>query len=67
MVVLFNPTTEAVTYTDPSLVDDRVELHPVLVDSVDETVKTSSFDAATGTFTVPARTAAVFVVPTRAS
>ncbi len=67
MVVLFNPTTEAVIYTDPSLVDDRVELHPVLVDSVDETVKTSSFDAATGTFTVPARTAAVFVVPTRAS
>ncbi len=65
MVVLFNPTTEAVTYTDPALIDRRVELHPVLVDSVDETVKASSFDAATGTFTVPARTAAVFVVTTR--
>jgi pullulanase-type alpha-1,6-glucosidase len=62
VVVLFNPTTEAVTYTDPSLVDGRVELHPVLVESVDETVKASSFDAATGTFIVPARTAAVFVV-----
>jgi pullulanase-type alpha-1,6-glucosidase len=67
MVVLFNPTTEAVTYTDPSLMDRRVELHPVLVDSVDETVKASSFDAATGTFTVPARTAAVFVVATPSS
>ena len=37
-------------------------LHPVQAKSVDAVVKTSAYTSGTGTFTVPARTAAVFVV-----
>jgi pullulanase/glycogen debranching enzyme len=37
-------------------------LHPVLLASTDATVKTASYSTVTGTFHVPARTAAVFVV-----
>ena len=59
--VLVNATDEAVTYTDASLVDAPIELHPVLADSVDAVVRGATFDPATGTFTVPARTVAVFV------
>lgn len=36
-------------------------LHPVQAKSVDSVVKTSTFASGTGTFTVPARTVAVFV------
>jgi pullulanase-type alpha-1,6-glucosidase len=62
IAVLFNPTDEPIT----SAVDGwsgaaDVTLHPVLAGSADAVVRTSSFDAATGTFTVPARTTAVFV------
>ncbi|NUT40176.1 MAG: pullulanase-type alpha-1,6-glucosidase [Thermoactinospora sp.] len=38
-----------------------IALHPVQAGSADEVVRRSSFDPATGTVTVPARTAAVFV------
>ena len=63
VVVLFNPTTAPVEHTIADAVGSRAQLHPVLASSVDEVVRTASFDDATGTFTVPARTAAVFVVP----
>jgi hypothetical protein len=39
-----------------------LELHPVLANSTDATAQTSSFDAETGTFTIPGVTAAVFVL-----
>ena len=61
VVALFNPTDEAIDFTVDSLSGDDLELHPVLAESVDSVVATSSFDDATGTFSVPARTAAVFV------
>jgi pullulanase-type alpha-1,6-glucosidase len=61
--VLFNATDDAVSYTDASLAGAAIELHPVLAGSIDPVVATSAFDTATGTFTVPARTAAVFVDP----
>ena len=61
MQVLFNATDEAVTYTDASLAHAAIKLHPVLRRSADRVVRTASFAAATGTFTVPARTVAVFV------
>ncbi len=61
MTVLFNPTDEPVSHVETSLVGAAVELHPVLVDSVDPIVRSAAFDDATGTFSVPARTAAVFV------
>ncbi len=63
VVVLFNPTTSPVEHTIAESAGSRAQLHPVLAGSVDEVVRTASFDDATGTFWVPARTAAVFVVP----
>ena len=63
VVVLFNPTTSPVEHTLAEAAGSRAQLHPVLASSVDEVVRTASVDDATGTFTVPARTAAVFVVP----
>ena len=59
--VLFNATDEAITYTDAALAGATIELHPVLADSTDPVVRTAAFDATTGTFSVPARTTAVFV------
>jgi hypothetical protein len=40
-----------------------LELHPILVNSADELVRTSTYDSASATFTVPGRTTAVFVLP----
>ncbi len=62
MAVLFNPTDEPITYAiDGWQGAADVALHPVLAGSADPVVRTSAFAAATGTFTVPARTTAVFV------
>jgi pullulanase len=62
IVVLFNAYQNEVSFTDESLAGLGLELHPVLANSADEIVQTSAFDADTGTFTIPARTAAVFVL-----
>ena len=59
--VLFNATDEPVTYQVADLKGANVRLHPVQANSADRVVRSSSFDAGTGTFTVPARTTAVFV------
>jgi pullulanase-type alpha-1,6-glucosidase len=62
LAVLFNPTDEAITYAIDSWVGEpSVALHPILVGSSDDVVGDSAFDSATGTFSVPARTTAVFV------
>ena len=61
MWVLFNPTDDDVVFAVAGLVDGDVVLHPVLAGSVDPVVRTAGFDGATGTFSVPARTTAVFV------
>ncbi|KAA3661802.1 MAG: DUF3372 domain-containing protein [Chloroflexi bacterium] len=61
IVVVINANDEAQSFTDADLVDLELVLHPVLADSLDAVVKTSSFDAAAGTVTVPGRTTAVFV------
>jgi pullulanase/glycogen debranching enzyme len=61
LVVVFNATPEGVTQRLPALVGARVSLHPVLARSADPVVRQSSFDGATGAFTVPARTVAVYV------
>ena len=61
VVVLFNANDEAQTFTEASLVDMALELHPVQVNGYDPVVKTTTFDPATGAFVVPARTTAVFV------
>lgn len=63
VVVLFNAAPDEVAFTESALVGAALELHPVLAASSDPIVSTSTFDAATGTFTVPGRTAVVFVLP----
>ncbi|HEX8702341.1 MAG TPA: alpha-1,6-glucosidase domain-containing protein, partial [Myxococcaceae bacterium] len=60
-VVLFNGADEEQRVTVGSLKDSRLELHPVLKSSTDPVVRGAAFDAATGSFTVPGRTTAVFV------
>jgi len=61
-VVLFNASPDAVSFTQAELAGMGLELHPVLAGSADVVVQTASFDSETGTFTVPGRTAAVFML-----
>jgi len=63
IVVLFNASKAAVTFGAPEWKKGGFALHPVLAASGDPVVRTASFDRGRGQFTVPARTAAVFVEP----
>ncbi|MDR3084555.1 MAG: pullulanase-type alpha-1,6-glucosidase, partial [Streptomyces sp.] len=60
LVVVFNATPERQQQRVPALAGAQYRLHPVQAAGADPVVKTSSYAAATGTFTVPARTVAVF-------
>jgi pullulanase len=62
IVVLFNASRDEMTFTDESLQGLNLELHPVLANSADAIAQTSTFDAETGTFTIPGVSAAVFVL-----
>jgi len=62
VVVLFNANDEAQTFTEAALIGADLELHPVQVNGYDPVVKTATFNPATGAFSVPARTTAVFVL-----
>ncbi|GAA0561137.1 pullulanase-type alpha-1,6-glucosidase [Paractinoplanes ferrugineus] len=61
VTVVFNGTSAATTQTVAALAGQRISLHPVQRASADPVVRTASFARSTGTFTVPARTVAVFV------
>ena len=61
VVALFNPTDEPIAFAVGALAGSDMYLHPLLVRSVDSVVRSASFEDATGTFSIPARTAAVFV------
>ncbi|MFG1991174.1 pullulanase-type alpha-1,6-glucosidase [Actinoplanes sp. NPDC048988] len=61
VTVVFNGTSAATAQTVPALRGKTVAPHPVQRTSADPLVRTASFAPATGTFTVPARTTAVFV------
>jgi pullulanase-type alpha-1,6-glucosidase len=61
IIVLINANDEDQSFTLSDLMGAYVELHPVQQNSVDPLVRTASFNQATGTFSVPGRTAAVFV------
>ncbi len=63
VVVLFNASNEEISFTVEELAGMGFTLHPVQAASADEIVQTSSFDAESGTFTIPAMTTAVFVLP----
>ncbi|MEO3868030.1 pullulanase-type alpha-1,6-glucosidase [Nonomuraea sp. B12E4] len=61
VTVVFNATPSACAQVMESLAGQEVSLHPVQAGSDDPVVRRSSFDPASGTLTVPARTVAVFV------
>jgi pullulanase-type alpha-1,6-glucosidase len=62
IVVLFNAQPEAVTFSDPAFSGKDFELHVVQQNSSDEVVRDARFDSASGTFTIPGRTTAVFTL-----
>ncbi len=62
-VVLVNATPQIQTFGDAAFRQQSLLLHPVQALSKDPVVRTSKFEKGTGTFTVPARTTAVFVEP----
>ena len=64
IVVLFNAHSATQTYTITALAGDTsMQLHPLLADGIDDDpiVQQASFNSATGAFTLPPRTTAVFV------
>ena len=65
IVVVFNATNAQVNFTDPQLQGLRLHLHPVQQQSSDAVVRQSSFNAKSGTASVPALTTAVFVGESR--
>ncbi|MFJ9820296.1 pullulanase-type alpha-1,6-glucosidase [Streptomyces sp. NPDC101151] len=60
LVVVFNATPERQEQRIGTLAGTPYRLHPVQADGTDAVVKTSAYAAGSGTFTVPARTVAVF-------
>ncbi|MGP4001961.1 pullulanase-type alpha-1,6-glucosidase [Streptomyces sp. 8N706] len=60
LVVVFNATPERQGQRIASLAGTPYALHRVQAEGADAVVRTSSYDRGTGTFTVPARTVAVF-------
>jgi pullulanase len=61
VVALFNANDVAQTFQESDFQGHLLSLHPVQSSSQDPVVRTSAFNAGTGAFVVPARTAAVFV------
>jgi len=64
ILVIFNATNAAVTFTDSRLQGLALHLHPVQRNSSDPTTRQSTFNSKEGTATVPALTTAVFVAET---
>ncbi|GLX79457.1 alpha-1,6-glucosidase [Thalassotalea insulae] len=63
-VVLFNASTQAQTFTLEALTNkEKFMLHPVQKSAKDKIVRQAKFNAKQASFTVPARTTAVFVKP----
>lgn len=60
-LVVFNAGTETTTQTISELEGRSFSLAPALAQGADPVVKTTTWDAASGTVTVPARTAVVLV------
>ncbi|MFB8174497.1 pullulanase-type alpha-1,6-glucosidase [Streptomyces sp. NPDC055966] len=60
LVVVFNATPQRQEQTVAALAGTPYRLHPVQASGADAVVKTSAYAAGSGTFSVPARTVAVF-------
>ncbi|MFT7558851.1 MAG: pullulanase-type alpha-1,6-glucosidase [Flavobacteriales bacterium] len=63
LMIIFNADDDAQTITIADFAGYNFNLHGVQLTSTDTTVGDSSFDATTGTFSVPGLTTAVFVNP----
>ncbi|XVF23499.1 hypothetical protein REPUB_Repub13aG0044000 [Reevesia pubescens] len=63
IVAIFNACPTEASFISPTLRGRTLQLHPIQVMSTDEVVKNSSYEASSGCFTVPPRTASVFVEP----
>jgi hypothetical protein len=61
IVALFNAKDAEQEFADPSLAGRNFHLHPLQAASHDPVVRAARFDPSGGSFTVPGRTAAVFV------
>jgi pullulanase/glycogen debranching enzyme len=61
VVVVFNVDKAAKTIAVPELKGRKLMLHRIQRNGSDEVVKASSFDAGSASFSIPARTTAVFV------
>jgi pullulanase-type alpha-1,6-glucosidase len=64
IVVVFNASPHQSTQTLPAQAGRSFTLHPVQASGGDRVVRAAALEPATGSFTVPARTVAVFVSPT---
>jgi hypothetical protein len=62
-VVLVNATPQSQTFSDAAFKRQPLILHPVQIASYDPVVRKSKFNSQSGTFTIPARTVAVFIEP----
>jgi pullulanase len=60
-MVLFNVGTREQSFTIEAMANKKFKLHPVQKHSHDRLVRQSSYDKKLGSFTVPARTTAVFI------
>ncbi|MEV4756253.1 pullulanase-type alpha-1,6-glucosidase [Micromonospora sp. NPDC049559] len=63
VTVVFNATPATARQTVPGLRGARAEPHPVPRTSADPALRAASFEPGSGTFSVPARSVAVFVQP----
>jgi pullulanase-type alpha-1,6-glucosidase len=61
IMVLFNASKDARAFADSGFIGKEYSLHPIQQNSADPLVRTAAFASATGSFTVPGRTTAVFV------
>ena len=60
LVVVFNASPRSTSQKIAELAGTAYALHPVQANGADTAVKSASYEAGSGTFTVPARTVAVF-------
>jgi pullulanase/glycogen debranching enzyme len=67
IVVVFNANQDSLTFSDVSLADWKLELHPVQQESVDSRLASATFDAAAGSLTVPGRSTVVWVESTQSA
>ncbi|QDB80133.1 pullulanase-type alpha-1,6-glucosidase [Georgenia wutianyii] len=63
VLTVFNASPEPVTEQVDGFAGRELALSPVQVEGADDVVRTTTWDAASGTVTVPARTVAVLVEP----